>query len=99
LTRVGARRAVRGCSLEIRKSLGRRALANLAGPHILAGQHHECAWELFRFGQFKGLGDEAAALELAAWARRQRIAVAFGMKVHPSQRRAEGETPTEQKGR
>ncbi len=30
-----------------------------------------------RFGQFKGLTDEEATLELAAWARRQRITVKF----------------------
>jgi hypothetical protein len=69
------RRVARGADVE---GIDQR-LSSLAA-HVLAGQHYECAWELFRFGQFKGLSHEAAALELADWARRQRITVAFEIR-------------------
>jgi hypothetical protein len=48
--------------------------------HVLAGHHYECAWELFRFGHFKGLNDDQAARELGALARRQGITVAFEVR-------------------
>jgi len=44
---------------------------------VLAGRPVESAWELMRFGHFKGMSHEEAAVALAAWARRQGITVAF----------------------
>jgi hypothetical protein len=52
----------------------------LAAAHVQAGQHHECAWELFRFRHFKGMSHEEAAGALAAWARQQGITVAFELR-------------------
>jgi hypothetical protein len=66
-------------SLEIRKPLGLdQRLADLA-KFVHSGQHYECAWDLFRYGQFKGLSDEEAGAQLGAWARRRRIDVTFGV--------------------
>jgi hypothetical protein len=48
--------------------------------HIRSGQYYEASWQLFRFGQFKGLSDEEATLALAAWARKQRISVQFDVR-------------------
>jgi hypothetical protein len=42
---------------------------------IRASRYYESAWRLFCYGHFKGLTDEEATLELAQWARRQRITI------------------------
>jgi hypothetical protein len=48
--------------------------------YVRASRHYEGTWQIFRFGQFKGLTDEEATLALAAWARRQRIEVGFEVR-------------------
>src|SRR5918994_601178 len=49
--------------------------------HVLAGNHYECAWELFRFGHFKGLTEEHAAAALAAWAQPHGIEIRFDVRM------------------
>lgn len=44
---------------------------------IRAGQYYEGPWQTFCFGQFKGLDDEQALKQLAAWARRHQITIGF----------------------
>jgi hypothetical protein len=44
---------------------------------VLAGYDYECAWELFRFGHFRGMDDGQSAMVLARWARAHRISAAF----------------------
>jgi hypothetical protein len=53
-----------------------RALAE----HVVAGRYYEGAWQLFRFGHFKGLTDEKAIVQLGAWARRHRITVKLELR-------------------
>ena len=53
--------------------------ASLA-EYLRAGNLYECAWPPFRLGHFKGMDDEAAALALAAWARRNHIHVMFAVQ-------------------
>jgi hypothetical protein len=64
---------------------GPKAIATDQRLHALAeyvrtSRHYEGTWQIFRFGQFKGLTDEEATLALAAWARRQRIKVGFEVR-------------------
>ena len=54
-------------------------LAALA-EHVRAGQHYECAWQVFPFGQLKGLNHEDAVRALGAWARRQNILIKFDLR-------------------
>jgi hypothetical protein len=49
--------------------------------YIRANRYYESPWQLFCYGQFKGLSDEDAMLELAAWARRERIAVKVEVRI------------------
>jgi hypothetical protein len=51
-------------------------LSTLASD-VLAGYDYECAWELFRFGHFRGMDDGQSATVLARWARAHRISAAF----------------------
>jgi hypothetical protein len=44
---------------------------------VLAGYDYECAWELFRFGHFRGMDDGQSATVLVRWARAHRINAAF----------------------
>jgi hypothetical protein len=44
---------------------------------VLAGYDYECAWELFRFGHFRGMDDGESATVLVRWARAHRINAAF----------------------
>jgi len=54
-------------------------LAALA-EHIHAGKLYECAWQLMKYGHFKGMEDEAAALALGNWARRNQIHIMFDVR-------------------
>ena len=47
---------------------------------VHAGQHYECAWDLFRFGQLKAGTHEQAAAELAGWCRRVRLTPSFEIR-------------------
>ena len=51
-------------------------LSTLASD-VLAGYDYECAWELFRFGHFRGMDDGKSATVLARWARAHCINAAF----------------------
>lgn len=53
----------------------RSALAAFIPAH-----HYESPWQLFRLGHFKGMEDEAAALALGAWARRNQIHIMFEVR-------------------
>ena len=44
---------------------------------IHAGQYFESPWQLFCYGQFKGLSDEEAVPALAAWCKRQGLEMSF----------------------
>ena len=49
----------------------------------LAGEHVECAWELFRLQHFPGWKPAEIAGALGAWSRRHAIKVQFGIrKLH-----------------
>jgi hypothetical protein len=48
-------------SLEIRKPLRIDERFSSLAKYVLAANYYECAWELFRFGHFKGLSHEAAS--------------------------------------
>jgi hypothetical protein len=48
--------------------------------YVLAGQLYETPWRLLVYGHFKGMEDEAAALALAAWARRNQFNVMFELR-------------------
>jgi hypothetical protein len=54
-------------------------LSTLASD-VLAGHDYECAWELFRFGHFRGMDDGQSATVLARWARAHRINAAFKIR-------------------
>jgi hypothetical protein len=45
-----------------------------------AGDLYECAWQLLKYGHFKSMAVEAAALGLGAWARRNRIHIMFEVR-------------------
>jgi hypothetical protein len=45
--------------------------------HIKAGSFFECPWQLFCYGQLKGLSDEEAVKTLAAWCKRQGFEMSF----------------------
>lgn len=50
---------------------------SMLASDVLAGYDYECAWELFRFGYFRGMDDGQSATVLARWARAHRISAAF----------------------
>jgi hypothetical protein len=50
------------------------------GTYIRAGNLYECAWQLLKHGHFKGMEDKAAALALAAWARKQNFNIMFEVR-------------------
>jgi hypothetical protein len=54
-------------------------LAALA-TYIRAGNLYESAWQLMKFGHFKGMEDKAAALALGNWARRNQIHIMFEVR-------------------
>jgi hypothetical protein len=52
------------------------SLSDLAG-YVSAGNHFESPWQLFRFGQLKGISDEEAVPAVAAWCKRQGLQMSF----------------------
>jgi hypothetical protein len=48
--------------------------------YIRAGNLFECAWKPPKYGHFKGVEDKAAALALAAWARKQNFNIMFELR-------------------
>lgn len=48
---------------------------------VHAGKYYECAWQVFRFGQLKGLDDKQAVEAVAAWCHRQGLAMRFEQRT------------------
>jgi hypothetical protein len=53
-------------TLETTEAAGIDERASALPTYIRAGNLYECAWELLKYGHFKGMDDEAAALALGA---------------------------------
>jgi hypothetical protein len=45
--------------------------------YIRVGNYYESAWQLFCYGQLKGLSDEEAVKALAGWCRRHGLEMRF----------------------
>jgi len=72
-----ARSAIRFERRRNRWSTGTDEELSTLADDVSAGNNYEYAWELFRFGHFRGMDDAQSAAMLARWAREYRINVAF----------------------